>query len=373
MLLGAAPFALVLGATPAFAQDAPAAAPATVQADPNANAAQSAAAAPADAGAAAQPAQSATPAPAPQSADAAPADIVVTGTLFRNAAAATASPVTVLTATDLANRGINTVSDALQSLPQNNGGTLNTNFSPFGFATGASAPSLRGLDDGRTLTLFDGMRSAIYPLADDGVRNFVDINTIPDSIVDRVEVLADGASSTYGADAVAGVVNVIIKKQITGLHLNASEGISQQGDAGEQRFDATYGYGKLDEQGFNVYVNGEYQNDDPLALNARGAPFGTDNHSNICGPSNGNNPAIPAGTTTCMPNGIRNGIQADGSFGGFQSTTTPFVRPFSADGTTQWQMLNPAAGCGNSSVRDSSPRLSERPIRPRRRPSASKI
>ena len=251
LLLGAAPFALVLGATPAFAQDAPAAAPAATQADQSAGIAQAAQGA-----ATAQPVQVAD-----TSRD---NDIVVTGTLFRNAAAATASPVTVLTATDLANRGINTVSDAIQSLPQNNGGTLNSNWSPNGFATGASAPSLRGLDDGRTLTLFDGMRSAVYPLADDGFRNFVDINTIPDSIVDRVEVLADGASSTYGADAVAGVVNVIIKKQITGLHLNASEGISQQGDAGEQRLDATYGYGKLDEQGFNIYVNGEYQSNDPL-------------------------------------------------------------------------------------------------------------
>jgi iron complex outermembrane receptor protein len=379
LLLGAAPFALVLGATPAFAQDASAAAPATVppaqsvatapvdqsaaaaQPAATAPAAQSVATAPADQSAAAAPtAQVADAAPADQGAAAAPtaqvadatppADIVVTGTLFRNAAAATASPVTVLTATDLANRGINTVSDALQSLPQNNGGTLNTNWSPFGFATGASAPSLRGLDDGRTLTLFDGMRSAVYPLADDGYRNFVDINTIPDSIVDRVEVLADGASSTYGADAVAGVVNVIIKKQITGLHLNASEGISQQGDAGEQRFDATYGYGKLDEQGFNVYVNGEYQNDDPLMLGARGAPYGTANHSNICGTSLGStdkngNVVVPAGSTTCMPNGIRNGIQADGSYGGFQSTTVPFVRP--ADGSGPWQMLNPAAGCGS--------------------------
>jgi iron complex outermembrane recepter protein len=190
------------------------------------------------------------------------------------------------------------------------------------------------------------MRSAVYPLADDGYRNFVDINTIPDSIIDRIEVLADGASSTYGADAVAGVVNVIIKKQITGLHLNASEGISQQGDAAEQRFDATYGYGKLNEQGFNIYVNGEYQNNDAQYLNSRGAPYGTANHSNICGPSNGNNPAIPAGTTTCMQNGILNGIQANGTYGGFQATTTPFVRPYSAGGTTQWQMLNPAAGCG---------------------------
>jgi iron complex outermembrane receptor protein len=268
-------------------------------------------------------------------------DIVVTGTLFRNASAATASPVTTLTSADLANRGINTVADAVQSLAANNGGTLNSNWSQFGFPKGASAPSLRGLDDGRTLTLFDGLRSAVYPLADDGYRNFVDINTIPDSIVDRVDVLQDGASSLYGADAVAGVVNVIIKKEITGLHLNASGGVSQRGDAGEQRIDGTFGYGKLNEQGFNIYVNGEYQNDDPLYLRDRGAPYGTADRSYMC--ENASDP------TSCRSNGIANGIQADGSYGGFATTIVPFVRPYNADGTvvagSTYQMLNPAAGC----------------------------
>ncbi len=97
-----------------------------------------------------------------------------------------------------------------------------------------------------TLTIFDGLRMAPYPLADDGHRNFVDLNTIPAAIVDRIEVLKDGASSTYGADAIAGVVNVIMKKEVTGIHLNASAGISDRGDGAEQRIDATVGYGSLD-------------------------------------------------------------------------------------------------------------------------------
>ncbi len=272
-------------------------------------------------------------------------DVIVTGTLFRNASGATASPVVSLTSADLANRGINTVADAVQSLAANNGGTLNSNWSQFGFPKGASAPSLRGLTDGRTLTLFDGLRSAPYPLADDGYRNFVDINTIPDSIVDRVEVLQDGASSTYGADAVAGVVNVIIKKEITGFHANASGAISERGDYGERRADATLGYGKLAEQGFNFYVNGEYQQNDPLYLNARGFPYGTSDQSSICGTS------VIDGSRTCANNGVANGIQADGSYGGFATTGVNFVRPYTAAGTavpgSTYQFLNPAAGCGN--------------------------
>jgi len=283
-------------------------------------------------------AASTTAAPA---ADAAPAEqeIVVTGTLFRNAAAATASPVTVLSSEDLTKRGINTISDAVQSISANNAGSMNQNWTGFNFATGATAVSLRGLTTGNTLTIFDGLRTAPYPLADDGHRNFVDLNTIPQGIVDHIDVLQDGASSTYGADAVAGVVNVVIKKEIRGLHVNASSGISQHGDAGEQRIDATAGYGSLSENNFNAYVNVEYQKNDPLYARDRGFPYNTADLSSICNAAG-----------SCMTNGVASGIQADGTFLGLGSTTVPFVRPYNTAGTSQvgrYQMLNPSAGCGN--------------------------
>lgn len=303
----------------------------------------------------------AAPASTAQQDQSAPQEIVVTGTLFKNASAATASPVTTLSAEDLENRGVTTVADAVQTLSANNAGTAPPSWSTFGFATGASAPSLRGLNDAYTLTIFDGLRSAVYPLADDGSRNFVDINSIPDSVVDRVQVLQDGASATYGADAIAGVVNVIIKKEITGLHLNASSGISGHGDDGEQRVDATWGYGKLDEQGWNFWINGEYQKNASLYMRDRGYPYNTADLSKICGSSRGvtdddtGQYIISPGQTTCMYNGIANGIQADGSYGGLASTSVPFVRAYDPtggeDGTGAYvgnfQMLNPSAGCGS--------------------------
>jgi iron complex outermembrane receptor protein len=286
-----------------------------------------------------------TPAPAPSAAasdNAAPQedkgnDIIITGSIVRNPAAATASPVVTTTAEDLQNRGVATVADALQLLTANNAGTAPPSWSSFGFATGASAPSLRGLNDAYTLTLFNGMRTAPYPLGDDGYRNFVDINTIPISIVDHIDALLDGASATYGSDAIAGVINVIVKRQVQGLHLNASAAISQKGDAGAQSLSATYGYGDLDRQGFNVYVNGEYQKNDPLLVNARGYPFNTADQSQICGTA----------AQGCLFNGIRNGIQADGSYGGFASTRVPFVRPYSTSLTSLggYQLLNPSLGC----------------------------
>ncbi len=265
--------------------------------------------------------------------------IVVTGTLFRTTTA-TPSPVTVITSDDLEKRGINTVQDAVQRLSSNGSGTLPNSFSANGaFASGASGASLRGLTTSSTLVLFDGLRAAYYPLADDGVRNFVDLNSIPDAIVDRVEVLKDGASSTYGADAVAGVVNIITKKQITGLHANASAGISQWGDAGEQRLDATWGFGDLDQQGFNFYVNAEYQKDDMLKNADRGYPYNTSDLSKLCGASG-----------SCRTNSVVNGIQFDGTFGGVGTTLVPVIRPYNAANSaavvnSRYQ-LYPGATCG---------------------------
>lgn len=265
-------------------------------------------------------------------------DIVVTGTLIRNSSTATAAPITTLSSEDFASRGQNTIAEALQTIPANGAGTITRAWNSYGFSSGATAVSLRGLTTGNTLTLFDGQRSAIYPLGDDGQRSFVDLNTIPQAIVDRVDVLQDGASSTYGADAVAGVVNVIVKKEITGIHANASAGISQRGDAGEQRADFTAGYGKLSEQGFNVYVGAEYQRNDALYARDRGYPWNSNDYSHVCNAAG-----------ACLPNESINGVQADGSFAGLGSTRVPVVQAYlngaPVSDTTPFELLNPAAGC----------------------------
>ncbi|MCX8477243.1 MAG: TonB-dependent receptor [Sphingomonas sp.] len=299
-------------------------------------------------------------------------DIVVTGSLFRRTNAETPSPVTVLSSETLAQRGINTVAEALQRVSANGAGAVTQGWNNGNnFATGANAASLRGLTVQSTLTIFDGLRMAPYPLADDGHRNFVDLNTIPSSIIDRIEVLRDGASSTYGADAVAGVINVITKKQVTGLHLNGSAGISQRGDAGERRIDATWGYGDLERQGFNFYINAEYQRQDVLWARDRDYPFNTTNFSSDCAPSVGRAPGtqgagdlgVPAGTIVCRANGIQNSIRRSNTpaatlvgglvFNGLFATPVPIVRgvgqPDPVTGAvpnlTRYNLLNTADGC----------------------------
>ena len=228
--------------------------------------------------------QDATPAPsqpAPDNGqDAMANDIVVTGTLFRRTDTETPSPVTSLSAQTLEQRGLTTIADAINTISAGNGGSVPQGFMN-AFASGAQGVSLRGLTVNSSLILFDGLRPAYYPLADDGQRSFADLNTIPSAIVDRVEVLRDGASSTYGADAVGGVVNVIMKKEITGIQGRLEGGVSQRGDGGGQRVQLTAGYGKLSEQGWNIYISGEYQHQDSIRARDRGFPLNTNNLSSI--------------------------------------------------------------------------------------------
>ncbi len=274
--------------------------------------------------------------------------IVVTGTLFRRREGDSALPVTILSAEDLDRRGVNTVQDAIQTLSANGGGTLPNSFSANGaFAAGASAASLRGLTTSSTLVLFDGLRAAYYPLADDGSRNFVDLNTIPDAIVERVEVLKDGASSSYGADAVAGVINIITRKQFTGITGRVEAGISGRGDAANQRAELTAGFGDLREKGFNIYGSAHYQRSSILYNRDRGFPYNTSDLSTICAPG------AQGSATLCDANNVANGIQADGTYLGLSTATLiNYVRPANAatlasiPGSRFQQLTNPAAGCG---------------------------
>ncbi|MBM6575262.1 TonB-dependent receptor [Microvirga sp. SRT01] len=263
-------------------------------------------------------------------------EIVVTGSLLRQTDSATPSPVTTITAANLDARGINTVQGAIQSLASNNGPALTNSFTANGaFAGGASAVSLRGLSTNSTLVLFDGLRAAYYPLADDATRNFVDLNTIPDDIVDRIEVLRDGASSSYGADAIAGVVNVITKRKFNGISGRAEAGISQDGVAANQRLTLTAGTGDLDEKGYNAYISGFFFRSEAVYNRDLPYPF---------------NSADQRGVGTGGPNNIANGLGSDGLLpnNGVIAGANFFVRP--ATGTTavpgsRYQLLTP--GCLN--------------------------
>jgi iron complex outermembrane recepter protein len=187
--------------------------------------------------------------------------IVVTGSLLKRIDGEVALPVTTLKAEDLARAGATNALDALQLVGQNQSVTISN--TSIGGGTGfASYASLRSLGSSRTLVLVDGKRVVNNPYQALGV----DLNTIPMALVDRVEVLSDGASSTYGSDAIAGVVNFITRREVQGLSLSGTTSTPEAKGGGET-YQASVGggYGSLKEQGWNVYAGATWRRFDALA------------------------------------------------------------------------------------------------------------
>lgn len=227
--------------------------------------------------------------PAQQQASGEPAlqEVVVTGSIIKRTDFETPSPIQVVTAEDMQQTGYSSVIDVLRNLSANGQGTLNQAFNG-AFAGGGSGIALRGLTVGGTLTLVDSLRMIPYPLSDDGQRNFVDISSIPFNVIDRIDVLKDGASAAYGSDAVAGVINVVLKKSFTGADLTVEGGSTQHGDGTTEHIAGIAGVGDLASDGYNAYVAVEYRHQDEIQLNNRSGlwtnrnwtPYGGDDTRN---------------------------------------------------------------------------------------------
>ncbi|ODU94903.1 MAG: hypothetical protein ABT18_02840 [Rhodanobacter sp. SCN 66-43] len=157
--------------------------------------------------------------------------IEVTGSHIRNIDVASSNPVTVIDSKQILNTGKQSLGEILQQLPANAGNTLGPQVDSSGGGDGSGSVSLRGLGSQRTLVLIDGHRYLN-----------TDLNTIPVQIIDRVEVLKDGASATYGSDAIGGVVNIILKKQYKGFQVSANYGTTSRHDGQSAGANLLYGY-----------------------------------------------------------------------------------------------------------------------------------
>src|SRR3984957_9024119 len=220
-------------------------------------------------------------------------EIVVTGSLIKRTDTETPSPVQVITAQDLKDSGYTNVSDVLRNLSANGSGTLNQGFGQ-AFAAGATGIALRGLSVGDTLTLIDGERMVNYPLSDDGERSFVDVSAIPFNAVDTIEVLKDGSSALYGADAIAGVVNVKLKKSYVGSEFTVEGGTSQHGDGTTEHAAGIWGVGDLGSDGYNFYVAVDWHHTDQILGSNRDGAFTTTDWSALPGGLNTRPGAIGA-------------------------------------------------------------------------------
>ncbi|MBV7314160.1 TonB-dependent receptor domain-containing protein [Shewanella sp. NIFS-20-20] len=188
--------------------------------------------------------------------------IEVTGSRINRTDLETAQPIVVLTAEDMKNEGFSTAFDALQGLSQNTGTVQGNEFgAQGGFTPNADVIDLRGFGPGYTLVLLNGRRIAENPTPYNGQSNFVNLSGIPFAAIDRIEIVTAGASAIYGSDAVAGVVNIILKKDIDSTTASAMFGTTKDGGGDQQRFSITSGT-----TGANYSIGGtlEFYKQDPI-------------------------------------------------------------------------------------------------------------
>ena len=215
------------------------------------------------------PALLAFPTPALAQEAAPVARVQITGSNIRRAQAETASSVLTINRNDIERSGKTTVAELLQTLSIDNQGSVPMTFGN-GFAAGASGISLRGLGTASTLVLLNGRRMAPYGLADDGQKVFADLNVIPSDAVERIEILKDGASAIYGSDAIAGVVNIILRRRFEGTSARVLAGTGVAGDGQQHNLALAWGMGNLDSDRYNVLVNFEYKNTQEIWYRDRG-------------------------------------------------------------------------------------------------------
>ena len=185
--------------------------------------------------------------------------VEVTGSRIKRTQLEGAMPVTAVSREDIEKTGINSIGDLLQELPSA-GAALNTNFNNGG--DGSTRIDLRNLGSNRVLVLVNGRRWVNIT----GGTGAVDLNTIPISIIERIEVLKDGASAVYGSDAIAGVVNIITRKDFDGAAANATIGEFDEGDGRQELYDFSVGSSGSRSSAF---FNASYYKAEPVAAGDR--------------------------------------------------------------------------------------------------------
>ena len=235
-------------------------------------------------------------------------DIVITGSRIRRNPLDLDAPRVFLDQQDIAKTGLSSINDVLQRLPSsggganskfNNSGNLGNPPDGGGVGAGSAEIDLRYLSARRTLVLVDGLRYVPGASAS-GVPPSVDLNTIPESMIERVEVLQDGASAIYGSDAIAGVVNIITKSHQKGWAASAQYGQYQQGDG--KTYNVQMSWGNGDTHRLSFVVGGDYVKQGAVSSGDRAISAFPNPYSDTCQifDSGGNN---IAGCSSFLPNG----------------------------------------------------------------------
>ena len=243
---------------------------------------------------------------APPAGEASTGEIVVTGTLLRNPNLVASAPISVVGQEEITLRQRNTAEELLRDLPgvaPSIGDAVNNGNG------GSSYVDLRGLGNFRNVVLLDGTR--IVPASKEGR---VDLNNIPLALIERVDTLTGGAATTYGADAVSGVVNFITRSDFSGFEANLSEGITERGDGNKARVDLTVGSNFDDGKG-NAVLSIGYQKADAVTQATR--RVSQNQYTSTSGAAGGSGTTVPARFTLPTAYNVQD------------PTTATGVRPYS--------------------------------------------
>nr|WP_315255627.1 TonB-dependent receptor [uncultured Duganella sp.] len=219
--------------------------------------------------------------------------VEITGSSIKRADGETSLPVQTFTAKDIKQTGVSTVTDFIQQLPAMQGFSVAAD-SVGGGGGGVTTASIHDIGASYTLVLLNGRR--IAP-ANSGTT--IDLNSIPLSAIERVEVLTDGASALYGADAIAGVVNFILKKGAAPWELNAKYASPEKAGGKSNSISLSKGFGDLEDDGYSVFVS--LSHDEQKQLKASQRDFAKTGMINFTDPKNGQALQFLNGSSRAIP------------------------------------------------------------------------
>ena len=258
------------------------------------------------------------------------ATVYVTGSNLKRTAKEGTSPIQVITSKDIRDSGVATVTELMRQVPSM-GADNNYDTNDGGFSRGVSTASLRGLSSTSTLVLLNGRRMTPSAYADpnNGNSTLYDLNSIPLSALDRVEILKDGASAVYGSDAIGGVINFITKSNFEGMEVSARASANDDGKFARKGANFFWGKGDVETDGYNVFVTGDISDRTRVARrDVKDIEY--EEHRRL-----NNRFATPYGS-------------AVSAFPSFYRETGPGTRSFTANRTNSSERLRTTLGCDPS-------------------------
>jgi outer membrane receptor protein involved in Fe transport len=280
--------------------------------------------------------------------------VTVTGSLIPRSQIETASPVITITADQMQKEGFRNVYEALKAMPLATGSVQDAQMTNT-FTPAANTVSLLGLDPSFTLVLMNGRPLADYPIPYNSASNFTDLATLPTFLIERVDILPGNQSAIYGSAAIAGVINIILKKDLEGLQASFRSGNYTDGGGASQDFTVSGGhsFGKL-----GVLFGLEAKRNDPIfgsdrdyLANSRNAPRGLFNQTDLSRDAERDRLATNPFIDPRFENGyyLDPGTNCDGITNLFGGTLRRQTRSPSATGILNGDYCGTTEGVGNTS------------------------